>query len=147
MRKHEEGPLGEPLDVQQDHRACLQPQPAAAREVGEGLVDRLTRGADQLGQLFLREVVDDVDALLRLHAEAAREVEQRAGHAPGDIREDQVGHLVVGLAQAPGDRAQQRRGDLGPGVQPRLQVAVAEAEQLDLGEGGGGGGTRAGVEE
>src|SRR5881409_3743620 len=53
--------LGEPLDVHEDHRAGLQAQPAALGEVREGLVDRLAGGADQLGELLLRQVVDDVD--------------------------------------------------------------------------------------
>jgi hypothetical protein len=91
--------------------------------------------------------VDDVDALLGLHAETARQVEERTGDTARHVGEDQVGHLVVGLAEPAGDRAQQCRRHLGPDVQPGLEVAVAEAEELDLGEGGGGRGARPGVEE
>ncbi len=88
-----------------------------------------------------------MDAFLRLDAEAARQVEEGAGDAARHVGEDQVGHLVVGLAQAPRDGAQQGRGHLGAHVEPGLQVTVAEAEELHLGQRGRGGGTRARVEE
>ena len=51
-------------------------QPAAGGEVGEGLVDGLAGGADQLGELLLGEVVVDVDAVVGGAAEPVGEVEQ-----------------------------------------------------------------------
>jgi hypothetical protein len=89
------------------------PEPAPLLEVGQRLVDRLARGADELGELLLRQVVRDVHALVARGAEALRQVEQRLGHPTGDVAEDEVGHRLVGAAQALGQGPQQLAGDLG----------------------------------
>ena len=129
------------------HGAGLEPQPATGREVGERLVDRLAGGADELGELFLGEVVGHQDALLDRAPEAGRQVEQRLGHPAGDVREDQVGEVLVGAAQALGERGEQHLGDGGTTREQAVEVLVADAEQLGLGHGGGGHGAGTGVEQ
>src|SRR6266567_8202067 len=98
------GSSGEADGVQQDYGPSLKLDPAALGEVGEGLVHRLARGADELGQLLLGQVVGDLDALLVLAgrlAEAGGQVEQRLGDAAGNIGEDQVGERLIRPAQPP----------------------------------------------
>ena len=101
-------------------RASRRSQPRLG-EVGEGLVDRLARGADELGQLLLREVVGDEDAVLGRATEAAGQVEQGLGDTTRHVREDEVGQVLVGAAQPPGQGRQQDLGDLGP---PGQQAAA-----------------------
>src|SRR5699024_335636 len=60
------GAPAHPLDVQQHDRLGRDAQPTTQRELGEGLVDRLPRGTDQLGEFLLSEVVVDVQSVLAL---------------------------------------------------------------------------------
>ena len=69
--------------------ARLEAEPATRGEVGEGLVHGLAGGADQLGELFLGEVVGDHDTFVDRAAEPAREVEQGLRDASGDVGEDE----------------------------------------------------------
>ena len=85
--------------VQDGDRTGFEPDPAAGGEIGQGLVDRLAGGADQLGQLLLGEVMVHVYAVVALVAEPLGELEQLLGHPPGHVGEDQVGDHVVGPAQ------------------------------------------------
>ena len=78
------GAARQAIDVEERHGATLQADPTARHEVGERLVDGLARSADQLGQLFLREVVGNVDALVGRGAEAVGQVQEGLGDAAGD---------------------------------------------------------------
>ena len=69
------------IDVEEGHGAAFQTDPAARHEVGQRLVHGLTGGADQLGELFLREVVGNVDALVGRGAEAVCKVQEGLGDA------------------------------------------------------------------
>ena len=99
--------------------AGLQPEPAAAGEVGQRLVDRLPGGPDQLGQLLLGQVVRDQDPGVRRPAEPRRQVEQRLGHPAGHVGEDQVGQVLVGPPQPLGQGLQQLLGHLRAGRSAR----------------------------
>src|SRR5699024_10424090 len=79
------GAAGQPLGVDDQHRLALQAQPAALREVGQRLVHGLAGGADQLGDLLLRQVVGDPQGAGLLGAEALRELQQRLGHPARDV--------------------------------------------------------------
>src|SRR5690606_18164704 len=81
------GAATQPLDVEHDHRPLLQTQPATSDEVGQRLVHRLARGADQLGQLLLREVVHDANSLVGGHAEPGGQVEQLLGDPSRNVGE------------------------------------------------------------
>ena len=82
------GATPQPVEVEEQHRAALQTDPAAGDELGQGLVDRLAGGADELGELLLGQVVRDVDALVGGLAEPVGQVQQRLGDAAGDVGED-----------------------------------------------------------
>src|SRR4029079_17683948 len=118
------GAAGESLDVHDDDGAGFEAEPAAGGEVGQGLVDSLAGGADQLGELLLGQVVVDVDAVVGGAAEAVGEVEQRLGHPPGHVGEDQVGDDVVGLAEPAGKLGEQTAGDHRTALEPPQQVFV-----------------------
>ena len=60
-------------------------------EFRQRLVHRLAGCAHQLGDLFLREIVVHAQRATFLGAETVRQLQQRLGHAAGDIRENQVG--------------------------------------------------------
>src|SRR5699024_11842646 len=75
------GAPAHPLDVQQHDRLGLDAQPTTQRELGEGLVDRLPRGTDQLGEFLLSEVVVDVQSVLALLAELLGQLQQCLGDA------------------------------------------------------------------
>jgi hypothetical protein len=47
-------------------------------------------------------------------AEAVGQVEQRLGDPAGHVGEDEVGEVLVGAAQARGERGEQGLGHLGP---------------------------------
>lgn len=53
------GPPGQPFRIEDQHALALQTQPAPVGEVGQGLVDGLAGGADELGDLLLGQVVGD----------------------------------------------------------------------------------------
>jgi hypothetical protein len=59
-------------------------------EVSEGFVDRFTRGADELRDLLLGQVVRHAQRGPLLSAESLRQVEQLLGDATRDVGEDQV---------------------------------------------------------
>src|SRR5699024_676523 len=59
------GALTDALNVEDDHGAGLQPQPAALNKLGQGLIDCLPRGAHQLGQLLLGQLMGDQHAIGR----------------------------------------------------------------------------------
>ena len=105
------------------------------------------RGADELRQLLLREVVVHPQAVALLGAEALGQAEQRLGDAAGHVGEDEVGQRVVRAPQPAGQHAQQLLGDLGPVADPRPQRGVRERGQPGVGEDRGGGGARTGVEQ
>src|SRR5699024_10764417 len=88
------GAAAQALDVGDQHRAGLEPDPAARGEVRQSLVDRLPGGADQLGELLLGEAVGDHHAVVRLPAEALREIQDVLGDAAGNVREDEVGERL-----------------------------------------------------
>src|SRR5665213_1549689 len=74
-------PPSEPFDVADHNRARLDTDPPARAEVGQRLVDRLTRGADKLREFFLREVMRDVDAIAARLAEPLGQTEQGFRHS------------------------------------------------------------------
>src|SRR5699024_2498295 len=138
--------LAQALDVQNHDGACFQAQPATLHELGQGLVHGLTRSANQLGQLFLGQLVGDQDAVGGRAAETVSQVQQGLGNTTRNVREDQVRQRLVGAAQAGSQGLEQLDGNLG-GVQDRLaQVLVAQTSQAGLGDCGGGGVARVGVE-
>ena len=113
----------------------------------ERLVDGLTGSADELGDLFLREVVRDAERARLLGAEPLRELQQRLGDTTGDVREDEVGQVVVGTTQTAREHPQELFGDLGAVVDPRLERFAVHADRADLGDRGRGGRTRTRVED
>ena len=52
----------QPFHIEQGHSPAFQPNPPARHEVSKRLVDRLTRSTNQLGQLFLGQIVRDMDS-------------------------------------------------------------------------------------
>ncbi len=120
------GPAGQSFGVEDRDRPRVDPHPAARGEVGQRLVDRLARGADQLRQLLLREVVVHPHAPRLRGAEALGQLEQRLGDPAGHVGEDQVGQGVVGAPQPPGQDPEQLLGDLRPVAEPRPQRAVGQ---------------------
>ena len=97
---------GQPLGVADQHALALQADPTAVGEVGERLVDSLAGGADQLGDLLLRQVVRYAQRPTLLSAEPLGQLQQLLGHASWHVGEDQVGEVVVGAPQAAGQHAQ-----------------------------------------
>ena len=97
--------------------------------------------------LFLRQVVGDAEVRAFLGAEAVGQLQQRLGHAAGDVGEDEVGQRVVGAAQAAGQHAQQLGGDVRVIVDPAVQQVGVHRRGGDLGDAHGRGGARAGVED
>ena len=75
------------INVEEGHGATFQTDPAARHEVGERLVNRLTGGANQLGQLFLREVVRHVDALVGCGAEAVSKIQEVNAFLQQDVND------------------------------------------------------------
>jgi hypothetical protein len=91
---------------------ALQANPTAVGEIGERLVDRLTRGADQLRDLFLGQVVRDSHRVTLLGAESLRQLQQLLGHPAGHVGGDQIGQIVVGATQPAGQDSKQLLSDL-----------------------------------
>ena len=90
-----------------DDAAPLDAQPAAVGELRQRLVDRLAAGADELRQLFLRQVVLHAHALVLVLTELVGQIEQRLRHAAGNVAEDEVGHRFVRTPQPLRQRTQQ----------------------------------------
>jgi hypothetical protein len=140
-------PGGQPVGIEDQRALALQAQPSAAGEIGQRLVHRLPGGADELGDLFLGQVVVDPQPACLVAAEAVREQQQRFGHAAGHIGEDQVGERGVSSPHLPGQRAQQVLGDLGLAAHPAPQRGPIHADRAHLGHRGRSGRVRAGVED
>ena len=98
-------------------------------------------------ELLLGHVMGDHEAFRRDGAELLAQVHQRLGDPAGHIREDEVGHRLVGTPKPSGQRLQQRRRHLRASGQPRLQLVVPEAENHGIGECGRGGGAQAWIEQ
>lgn len=88
------------LGIDNEYGLALEADPTAVGKGGERLVDGLTRGADQLGNLFLGEIVVYAQGAAFLDAEAIGQLQQSLCHAAGNIREDEVGQVGVGATQA-----------------------------------------------
>src|SRR5215831_11087487 len=84
------GALAQALGVQDEYRTGRDLQPPPGGEVRQCLVDRLSRGPDQLSQLLLGQVVMDVQPVALLLAEPGGQVEQVLRHPPRDVGEHQV---------------------------------------------------------
>src|SRR5262249_37678874 len=141
------GAAGQAFGVEDDDALAVQAQPAAGGEVGERLVDGLPGGADELGHLLLGEVVGHPEYAAVAAAELAGHVQQVLGDPAGNVGEDEVGELVVGAPQPPGEYPQQLLGDLGPVGQPGAQGLLAQPGQPYVGDRGRGGRTRPGIED
>ena len=111
-------PALDPLDIEDRDGARLQPDPAAGREVGESLVDRLARGADELRQLLLGQVMVYVHAVVPLVTEPLGKLQQLLGDPTWDIGEDQVSDHIIGPAETGGELAEQALCDFGTVGQP-----------------------------
>ena len=116
-------------------------------EVGQRLVHRLTRGADQLSDLFLSQVVSHPHRAALLGAEPLSELQQLLGDPARHVGEDEVGEIVVGAAQPAGQHAQQLLGDLGTIGDPGPQRVAVHRHRTNLGDSRRAGGTRSGVED
>src|SRR5829696_816533 len=97
-RRYDDGSAGatlDPVDVEDGDGSRLKTDPAASGEVGQGLVDRLTGGAHELGELLLSQVVMNVDAVVTAVAKSLGEFEQLLRNPSGDIGEHHVGDDVI----------------------------------------------------
>ena len=136
----------EALDVLEEYGAGLGFQPATTGEVGQRLVDRLARGADELGQLLLGRVMADHDAFVDRPAEAARQVEQGLATRPGtSVKTRSASDSLV--RRSLDERCEQGERDLRAALEVLTQLFGREGEHLGLGDGGRGGRAGAGVEE
>ena len=138
------GAAREPLDVQEQHGAGLEAQPAARGEVGQRLVDRLAGGADQLGQLLLGQVVVRRAGLVGRPAEPRRSSSSALATRPGTSEKTRSASASLvrrsRRARPPAARAPARAGR-------RARAAARRGpcrDDLRLGDRGGGGGARAG---
>src|SRR4051794_33765061 len=86
------GATGQPVLREQDDAAPFDAQPAAVGELRQRLVDRLATCADELRELFLRQVVLHAHTLVLVLAELVRQVEQCLGHTAGYVAEDEIRH-------------------------------------------------------
>ena len=109
---------------------------AAVGEIGERLVDGFARCADQLSDLFLRQVVRHTQRVALLGAEPLRQLQQLLGDPAGHVGEHQVGQVVVGATQPAGQHSQQLLGDFGPIGDPRAQRVAVHRHRAYLGDGG-----------
>ena len=75
----------------------------------------------------------DAQPLVVPAAEAVGHLQQRLGHAAGDVGEDQVGDGVVGAAQAAGQHAQQLLGEINRSL---LQAGLAVVRPGDPNDAG-----------
>ncbi len=98
-------------------------------------------------ELLLGEVVADENAVLDRATEAAREFEKCLGDSAGNVSEDEVGEVLVGAAQAAGERGEQRERDLRVGREVAVEGLRPEADELSLRDRGGGCGAGAGIKE
>jgi hypothetical protein len=123
---------GGPLGVEEED--CLPSRRIEPRfgELGERLVDRLVRLADQLCKLLLPEVAPDAYRAAVVGAEAFGQPQKLFGYASGHVGGDQIGHGVVGARRRrastrsnccviSGDRRSRRAARCGPSTPPALR--------------------------
>ena len=115
-------------------------------EIGQRLVHRLAGCPDQLGDLFLSQVVRHPHRAALLGTEALRELQQLLGDPTGHVGEDEVGEVVVGAAQPAGQHAQQLLGDFGAIGDPGPQRVAVHRHRPHLGDRRRARGPRPGVE-
>jgi hypothetical protein len=118
------------LDVEDRHRAGLQPDPASGGKIGERLVDRLARGAHQLRELFLSQVVVHVHTVLTFVSEPLRQFKELLGDPARNVGEDQIRDHIVRAPEPRGQLTEQTLCDLWPVVEPRNQLIVFQGPQL-----------------
>ena len=135
------------LGIDDEHGLALEANPAAVGEGSQGLVDGLAGSADQLGNLFLGEIVVDAQRAAFLDAEAVSQLQQGLGNTAGHIGEDEVCQVGVSAAQAAGQHAQQLLGDGGVIANPLIQQLGVHGGGLDLSHADGGRGARARIED
>ena len=76
---------GEPFGVHGQHALAFQPDPAAARKIGQRLLVPHAAASDHLGDLLVREIVHHTDRAVLLAAELLRQLQQLLGG--GDNRQ------------------------------------------------------------
>src|SRR5262249_9194559 len=121
-------------------------EPASPLEALHHAGDGLAAGADQVGELLVSdraggEKVRAAGGGLRGHAT------QHAARAALDALEEQAAYLLVGLAQAPRQLADQLERDLGVAAQERDEVVAGERQEHAVGRGLDRGGARGAVEQ
>ena len=134
-------------DLDEENRSSLEADPAARNEVGKRLVHRFTGGAHEVGKLFLREVVGDVDAFGSPLSEAIGQIDERLGDAAGDVGKDQIGHLLVRVAQTTGQLSKHGYGHVGMLVDEVHHVFMGQGDQAGGRDRGDRRGTGAEVEQ
>ena len=70
---------GEPFGVHGQHALAFQPDPAAARKIGQRLLVPHAAASDHLGDLLVREIVHHTDRAVLLAAELLRQLQQLLG--------------------------------------------------------------------
>lgn len=70
---------GEPFGVHGQHAVAFQPDPAAARKIGQRLRVPHAAASDHLGDLLVREIVHHTDRAVLLAAELLRQLQQLLG--------------------------------------------------------------------
>ena len=113
--------LGEVFGVADQDALAFETDPATVGEGRECLVHGFAGCADELGDLLLGEVVVDPQGAAFLGSEAVGQLQQRLGHASGDVGEDEVGEGGVGPAEAAGEDAEELFGDLRVVVDPLVE--------------------------
>ena len=100
-----------------------------------------------MGDLFLREVVCDVDAFLSALAETAGKIKEGLGDTAGDVGEHKVRHLLVGLAETMGELVKHVLRHVRVGVDEAHEVCVRQGHEGRGGDGSCGGRAGALVEQ
>ena len=100
-----------------------------------------------MGDLFLREVVCDVDAFLSALAETAGKIKEGLGDTAGDVGEHKVRHLLVGLAETMGELVKHVLRHVWVGVDEAHEVWVRQGHEGRGGDGSCGGRAGALVEQ
>src|SRR5688572_10615532 len=99
-------PACEPFRIEDNDALAVKTQPAARGEVGQGLVDGLPGGPDELSQLLLGQIVGNSKHATVPRPETAGHLQKVLRDPAGDVGEDQIRERVVGAAQTPGEHAQ-----------------------------------------
>jgi hypothetical protein len=116
-------------------------------EIGERIVDRLARCADQLGDLLLGQIVGHAHGAVVLGAEPLRQLQELLGDAAGHVGEDQIGQIVVGTTESAGQHSQQLLSDFRSVGDPRAQRVAVHRHRPHFGDRGRTRRSRAGVED